>query len=325
MKPVRSSEGRWKRAIVALVATGLAVGVTACSSDSTDDASTETIIVKDSKGDQSIPKNPERIVALDNQWVDSLVALDVKPVGYVDNLAMVAGSAPPWQAGKLDGAEKLNMSGDLVEKIGALNPDLILVPNFLIDEATYQKLKALAPTLTAITTLGVDPWDVRVEALGTILGKEDKADEVIAGVNAKIDGLAAKYPTLNGKTFVTAYLVGTNITVLADPKDGSGKVFEDLGMSIPQNLVDQKGPTGRPAISAERVGELNSDLLIAASQSPNADQFRALPGFDSLRAVQKDAVFIADMTTITAINQPTVLALPYALDKIEPSLANAAK
>jgi len=322
VKPVT---GRWKRTAVVLVAAGLAFGVAACGSSSDDDASTDTIVVTDSKGEQTITKNPQRIVSMDNQWLDSLLALDTKPVAYIDNLSVVAGSAPPWEEGKLDGIDKLNLGGDLVEKIGALEPDLILVPNFLIDEPTYQKLKALAPTLTAITTSGVDPWDVRVETLGTILGKEDKADEVIAGVNAKLDGLAAKYPGLQGKTFVTAYLVGTNITVLADPNDGSAKIFAKLGMSIPQNLIDIAGPTGRPAISTERIGELNSDMLIAASQSPNADQFKALPGYDSLRSVQKDAVYIADLTTITALNQPTVLALPYALDKIEPTLANAAK
>ena len=326
MTPDRATRHLRRRSFMAAVAVGLALTATACTSSSDDDAAGETITVTDARGDQEVTLRPERIVALDNQWIDSILALDEKPVGYLDNLEVVAGAAPPWHEGRLDGVEELTFTDDLIEKVGELAPDLILIPNYLITDDQYNKLKEIAPTLSALNSgAGVDPWDQRVEVLGKILDKEDKADEVIAGVNDKLDGLAAKYPKLEGKTFITAYLVGSQITVLADPNDGSAKIFERLGLSIPQHIVDIQGPTGRPALSSERIGELDSDIILAASNNANTNAFAALPGYDALPAVRNNSVAVLDLTTITGLNQPTPLALPYALDEIEPTLANAAR
>ena len=322
----RRNPSRVGRCLIATIAVGLTVGATACSSSSDDDASGETITITDARGDQELMLRPERVVALDNQWIDSVLALDETPVGYLDNLEVVAGAAPPWHEGALDDATELKFTDDLIEKVGELAPDLILIPNYLITDDQYNKLKSIAPTLSALTPgAGVDAWDQRVEVLGKVFDKEDKADEVVASVNDKLDGLAAKYPKLQGKTFITAYLVGSQITVLGDPEDGSAKIFERLGLSIPQHIVDIKGPTGRPTLSSERIGELDSDIIFAATNNPDQNAFAALPGYDALPAVQSGSVYVASLTTITGLNQPTPLALPYALDEIEPTLANAAK
>lgn len=326
MKSVRTR--RWSRAAVAVLTGVLTLGLVACGSSS-DDAGAGgggSTTITHALGATTVDGTPQRIVALGNQWLDALQSLGVTPVGYIDNVAVLSKSAPPWEPKSLESAKSLNSQGNLVEEVANLAPDLILADAFIATQKNYDDLSKIAPTLPGLTKEAVTPWQDQVKALGQVLHKTDDADRVVGDLTARIDGIAQKYPGLKGKTFVSSWLSGpTQLMVLTDPKDASSQLFTQLGMSIPKHLSDQGGNGGRLALSPERLNELDSDLLLAGYSPGMDEKFRQLPGYNDLPSVKKNAIVFLTLQEISAINQPTPLALPYLLDKLEPALANAAK
>ncbi len=327
MKPARTSRYRWAHAAVLALAGALAVTLAGCDAGSSESGSGDDAVVIDhARGATTVHGTPKRIVALGSQWLDTTVALGVTPVGYIDNVAAMARTPSPWLPDSLSAAEKLETTGKLDEQVAALNPDLILVDGFAADQKTYDTLSKIAPTIPALGSATITPWQDEVTALGKVLHHTDTADRVISEVNAKIDGLAAKNPGLKGKTFVSTWLASpAQLMVLTDRNDGSAQVFGRLGLQIPDRIAALPANQGRAQLSTERLNELDTDLLVAGYSPGMDEKYRWLPGYSELAAVRKDAVVFLTVQEISAINQPTVLSLPYMLDKIAPALPNAAK
>ncbi|MFC6009720.1 ABC transporter substrate-binding protein [Nocardia lasii] len=323
----RISRG-WRRAAVAALAGALAFGVVACGSTEDEAGSGESVTITHARGETTVTGTPKKIVALGNQWLDTTLALGVTPVGYIDNVAAVSKSTPPWQqADQLAGGTALNTSGSITEQVAALEPDLILADPFIAaDQKTYDDLSKIAPTLPALTKDAVSPWQDQVTALGKVLHKESDADAVIKKVDDKVAAIAAANPGLKGKTFASTWLASpSQLMVLTDPNDGSAKVFTALGMGIPANLTAQPSTGGRLALSPERVDELTADLLLAGYSPGMDEKYRQLPGYSELPSVRNGSVTFLTTQEISAINQPTALSVPYILGKLEPSFAAAAK
>ncbi|WP_051177943.1 ABC transporter substrate-binding protein [Nocardia concava] len=316
------------RAALAALAGVLAVGLTACGSsgDDTSAGSGEPVTITHAHGQTTVTGTPTRIVALGNQWLDTAQALGVTPVGYIDNIAVLSKGAPPWEPQALSASKTLQTTGNLAEQVASLNPDLILADPFIADAKTYADLSKVAPTLPALGKETITPWQDQIHALGQVLHKSPAADKLITDLNARIDGIGQRNPGLKGKTFTSSWLAGpSQLMVLTDPKDGSSRLFTQLGMTIPENLVAQGGNGGRLSLSPERLDELTSDLLLAGYSPGMDEKYRALPGFNNLPSVKKNAAVFLTVQEISAINQPTPLSLPYLLDKLDPAFTNAAK
>ena len=323
------ARGRIRRIAATLVTGALAFASAAACGEATpaEPESGHTVTIDHTMGSTTIDGIPERIVALGTQWLDATQVLGVTPVGYIDNVALTTGGSPgPWEPAELANATAIDARGDIVEQVAALNPDLVLAPGFATDQQSYDRLSRLAPTLPSISTSQIESWESQVEIMGRILDKEDQARSVTDDVHARIGEVAARNPGLAGKTFATTYLHGpTQLMVLADPDDGAADLFADLGLALPQNLVDQAGAGGRIPLSPERVNELNVDLLVMTGQEGFQSSATSLPGWDDLPAVRKNGVAFLDLATGTGLNVPSPLSIPYVLDALEPALAGAAQ
>ncbi|AVL26438.1 ABC transporter substrate-binding protein [Nocardia brasiliensis] len=330
MKLGRRTAGRGRGMVgraVAVLAVGLLLTSAACGSDDKSDDASGAVTITHSLGETAVSGTPKRIVTLGNQWLDATLALGVTPVGYADNVSMGSKSKVPWVPDSLNEAKVLSMGSDVVEQIAALEPDLILVPGFMVDKAMYEKLSKLAPTIGPVTpNAQVDQWSDQLATLGKVLHRQADADKVVADVNARIDGVAHRYPGLRGKTFLTCMLTGSaQLMVLADPKDGSATLFNRLGMSIPEKIAQEAPAGGRLALSPERLGDLTSDMLVCGALPAFEEKFKRLPGYDALPSVQRNGIAFVDVTTISAINTPTPLSVPFVLDKLDPTFAAVSK
>ncbi|MEV0356881.1 ABC transporter substrate-binding protein [Nocardia sp. NPDC050697] len=305
----------------ALLALGVTLGVAACGGSDGSAGGDGAVTIAHNYGETVVEGTPERIVTLGNQWLDATQSFGITPVGYADNISIGAKTKVPWEPDSLSQATVLNAGGDIAEQIAGLEPDLILVPSYLVDQALYDKLSKLAPTIGAVTpNAQVDNWVDQVTALGRILHREGDAQGVIDGVDAKVDEFARKYPKLSGKTFLTCMLTGpAQLMVLADPKDGSAALFERLGMGIPQKIADEAPAGGRLALSPERLGDLTSDLLVCGALPAFEEKFKQLPGYAELPAVKSGGIAFIDVMTISALNTPTPLNTPYVLDRLAPT------
>ncbi|WP_054815842.1 ABC transporter substrate-binding protein [Nocardia arizonensis] len=318
---------RLLRAAVATVASGLALGLAGCGSGSEGGGSGgESITITHARGETEVNGIPRRIVTLGNQWLDTALSLDAIPVGYIDNVAIASNATPPWQPDKLGSSKSISSIADVAEQVAALEPDLILVDPFIADQKTYDDLSRVAPTVPGLSKDAVSRWQDQVTTLGKILGKQDAAAKVISGVEDKVSGIVAANPGLKGKTFASTWLGSpSQLMVLTDPEDGSARVFAELGMGIPRNLVDQPSTGGRLALSTERIDEVTADLLLAGYSPGFDEKYRRLPGYAELPAVKKNAVVFLTTLEITAVNQPTALSVPYILDKLNPALVSVAE
>ncbi len=155
------SRGRWTRltsvAVVALVGTALV----SCSSN--DDAASSSsssgggafpVTIDHAFGSTTIDSEPQRIVTVGYNDEQALLALGIKPVGMVNQYPGEpdVNRTWPWVTGPWGGTEPTVVGSNpettiSVEKIAALEPDLILALYSSIDKDLYSTLSAIAPTV----------------------------------------------------------------------------------------------------------------------------------------------------------------------------------
>ena len=109
----------------------------------------------------------------------------------------------PWAQPKLGGAQPvvLNLNdGIQAEQIASLKPDLIVATNAGLDQDTYTKLSAIAPT---IAQSGQDaffePWKDQATTIGQAVFKADDMQTLIAGVDEKFTAAGKNNPQFAGK------------------------------------------------------------------------------------------------------------------------------
>lgn len=316
------------RVVTMSVLAGMGLLVAGCGEDSDSAAAERPTTVEHVYGTTTVEGTPTRIVAGTSQWVDALLEFGVQPVAY--NSAAERGDDRglfPWQSEVAADAVELEASAASmslpVEQVAAQNPDLILGSYTVGSQTDYDTLSALAPTVPALSDAQVDSWEDQVTALGEILGQQDRANEIIADTNGRIDELADRLPGLQGKTAVLAqYMFPTNqLVVVADPDDGASAVFEQLGMSVPQALVDEAGATGgRLTLSPERVDALTADLVVMLANGGTTEQLMALPGFADLPATKEGGLAVVDYPTVVGFNTPSATSVLYSLERITPQL-----
>ncbi|WP_316245469.1 ABC transporter substrate-binding protein [Gordonia sp. OPL2] len=249
--------------VVVLLVAAVALMGAGCSS--TDEQFTAPVQINLPDGRQvTVDGTPKRIVTLGGQWTDVALSFGVVPVGYFDSLRQQTGSTPPWFGDKLADSTPIELEGDVVGAVAALEPDLILAPGFASMSGSFENLSKLAPTIDKISGQQVDPWEDMVTLMGTILHQPDRATEIIAGVTANTDEITREFPGLRGKTYTFAYLYGSDqLSVLGDASDGAAKLFTSLGLRMAPQVIRQSSRTGQPRfqVSTENIPMLGSDLL----------------------------------------------------------------
>lgn len=273
-------------------------------------------------GTTEIDAVPERVVTVDVQWTDVMMAMDVDPVGYTVDSFMPE-SGVPWQDLPAE-AEALSVDdGVPIEQIAELAPDLIVGTFSISDEDVYGQLSEIAPTIATLDEEQVTPWQDLVRTAGDVLADPDQAEEIIDSVDSRVADVAQELPGLEGRTFALAqYIVGDSMYIVADENDGSSTFFEQLGMTMYPPVREQGEETGdtRIQVSPERSDLLRSDLLTFLVNGGDENDLRDIAGFDRLPGT----VAVLDYPTIVGLNTPSPLSIPYALERMRPHLEEAA-
>lgn len=307
----------------------LAVGLLAgCGSEAeggdtaAPETTTEPVVVEHRFGTTEVDGVPERIVTIDLQWTDTMLALGVEPVGYAVDSYLPDGVAP-WQELPAD-AEQLDLTDGIpVERVAALDPDLIVANFSISDQGLYDTLSQIAPTIPDLGEEQVTPWQDLVTTAGEVLGRPDDAAALVEEVDGAVAETAAELPGLAGRTFALAqYVVGTGLVIVADEADGSSVFFQQLGMEMLPELRAEGERTGsaRVEVSTERVDLLRADLLALLVNGGDESDLADLPGYEALPGT----VAVLDYASIVGLNTPTPLSLPYSLDALRPYLDDAA-
>lgn len=169
---------------------------------------------------------------------DTVLAIGVAPVGIREWFGEQPFATHEWARDELGDArpEVLGQGGVLeFEKIAALRPDLILAPLGGITEADYPTLARIAPTVAHpadVPEYGT-PWQDLTRSVGRMLGRSERAEEVVTSVQGRFDDVVAAHPEFSGRTAVAAYDFGTSLGVYGPTQDPRGRFLVDLGFRFP--------------------------------------------------------------------------------------------
>jgi iron complex transport system substrate-binding protein len=296
------------------------VVVAGCAAPSAEESSPASpapgfpVTIEHALGATTVPAPPTRIVALSYEE-DVLSQVGVVTVGRTENYH-APGSLYPWQEGEVD-PRVVPLGGPAgldLEKVAALQPDLILATNYYELDTVYEALSTIAPTVGYRTGWGEATWQDTARVIGRAVREEAEVEQRIREVDGFVAGLAAELPGLHGKTFSSVfYHDAGQFTVDTNPQGHTAELLGQLGMAMSPRIVAE---VVNRSLGAERIGLIDADLVHLGYASDDLRaQLTASPLFQALPAVRDGRVHESDVFGATAGNNPTLLNVRWLLEQ----------
>ncbi|MFC8225243.1 iron-siderophore ABC transporter substrate-binding protein [Streptomyces sp. NPDC057287] len=338
----------WLRLAATLSAVTLGVGLLAgCSSDPADEGTSDKapaaeagafpVTVEHAFGSTKITKTPERVVTVGYTDDQAVLALGTKPVGMVDQYPNPAGTSPdintqwPWVKDKWGDAkpEVIMSNGDTgpnYEKIAALRPDLIIAVYSEVDQAAYDKLSKIAPTVgrtKAEKELFSAPWQDNAVHIAKALGKEDEGTALVKGIQDKLDTAREAHPEFADQTAVPLSWYEDKVAPFTTT-DVRGRLVTGIGFKGNTKIDEIAGDKFYTQLSPERIDLIDVDRLFVINDKADQDALKKFELFANLPAVKAGKVsYLLDSegpAVGAAMSQGTLLSLPYAIDELVKSV-----
>jgi iron complex transport system substrate-binding protein len=304
---------------------GLSMGtalVAACSSTKPGEVAKDgSVIVKHIFGETKIPAPPKRVVSAGFTEQDDLLAVGVVPIAVTDWFGGEPFGVWPWAQPKLGGAQPVVLSladGIQVDQIASLKPDLIVATNAGLDQDTYTKLSAIAPT---IAQSGPDaffePWKDQATAIGQAVFKADDTAALITGIDQKFAAVGKNNPQFAGKKVLLLGGTFDQDSVRITTRGWRTDFLTNMGFTIP----DTGGLVPRDQMASVLD---NADVLIWKTESD--DEQAALladPIVAKLRATIGKRNVFTGKDLAGAIAFASTLSYPVVADQLPPMLARA--
>jgi iron complex transport system substrate-binding protein len=295
----------------------------ACSSPKPGEVAKDgSVTVKHIFGETKIPAPPKRVVSAGFTEQDDLLAVGVVPIAVTDWFGGEPFGVWPWAQPKLNGAQPvvLNLNdGIQVDQIASLKPDLIVATNAGLDQDTYTKLSAIAPT---IAQSGQDaffePWKDQATAIGQAVFKADEMATLIAGVDTKFTDVGKNNPQFAGKKVLllggTFYQDGVRVSTPGWRTD----FLTNMGFTVPD--------TGAGLVPRDKMASVldGADVLIWTTESD--DEQAALladPTVAKLRATAANHNVFSGKDLAGAIAFASTLSYAVVADQLPPLIAKA--
>lgn len=267
------------------------------SSESGEGGGSDTRTVEHAAGESQVPKSPERVVVLDTAELDSAMTLGVKPVGAVE---AVEGMGFPDYLGDTAGIENVGtIEEPNLEKIATLEPDLILSSN-LRHEQIYDQLSEIAPTVFTESTGA--PWRENFQKHAEALGKQEKAAEVVAGYESRLEEFKNTVEEPRPETSIVRFVPGD--TRIYQKDSFIGTLLEDAG--LPRPKPQDKDEFALLNVSEEAIPKMAGDVIFTtvygnADETARAD-ITSSQLWQELDAVQQGRVYrVSDDTWMLGI------------------------
>ncbi|RZS43125.1 iron complex transport system substrate-binding protein [Herbihabitans rhizosphaerae] len=338
----------WKRTGIALTAIAATAGLLAgCGSESSGGAPADTenlsiagatagtfpTTVEHAFGTTEIKQAPKRVVSLGYTDDQAILGYGIRPVGMVDQYSNPPGQSPdintqwPWVKGvwATNKPEVIMTNGDPApnyEKIAALRPDLIVAVYSDIDQAAYDRLTKIAPTVgrtKAEKEPFSAPWQDNALQIAKALGKPDEGAKAIKAIDDKFAAARQAHPELASKTAVAVSWYKNSIAPFTTT-DVRGRILTNLGFKGVTEIDKIAAGKFYTTLSPERVDLINVDRIFVIGDQADQQALKNFPLFANLPAVREGRVsYVLDSeepAVGAAMSQSTVLSLPYAIDEI---------
>ncbi|MDF0530404.1 iron-siderophore ABC transporter substrate-binding protein [Tsukamurella sp. 8F] len=335
---------RRARGSVAFIATVAATALvaTACGSSDPGGAAESAgadpgfpVSIKSVRGVAEIKSKPRRVVTLGAGSTEAAIALGTIPVGMPDADVDDPDGITPWVKSKLGDSKPemlaRNSNAIPMEKIAALQPDVILAVNSGLTTEQYERLSKIAPTVAQPGKDWLTSWEDQATLVGKALGKETEAKGLVDSTHALVAETKAKHPEFTGKTVAVATGIADGGLGYYFGEDSRVRILTSLGFTL-LPAVAKLGESAGPGkfsslVSWENISGYDPDVLTA--WFPNTAKLQATEAstaFTALRSVRRKAfVPITDKAMVIAVSSPNVLDMSWLLDRYVPQLSAAAK
>ena len=283
------------------------------------------VTVEHKFGATEVADEPQRVVTVGYTDQDAVLALGVVPVGVGDFLGGYKWRERPWAQDALGGAEPEVVSGQQInfEAVAAQRPDLIFAINAGLKQGDYDRLSRIAPTVAQsgdYIDFGM-PWEEQTMLVGRALGREPRAREVVAEVEAKFERVRAQHAEFAGRTAILAYGGPDGYGAYAS-QDTRSRFLADLGFETPKAVDELAGDAFFVEFSQEQFRLMDQDVVVMYGAR---EDILANAVFKRLDAVREDRVIYLDLTDqfAGALGFASALSLSYLLDEAPDQLEAA--
>lgn len=269
------------------------------------------ITVTDGNGDEMVIKSaPQRIISLTLGSDEVLFSLvDKSRIASLTRYVEDEGISNIAAEAKGIGART---TMDQVEKIIALNPDLIILDTWA-DPNYIKQLRDAGITVYAFKTpSNIEEQKDVIAELAHVVGADEKGQELIRWMDEKLNEINEKLSVLKpeGKLTVMDYgELGSS---------GKGTNFDDIVTRAGLiNVISRAGIEGWPVISKEKIIEFNPDIILLPSwYYDENNSFESLrdtlkndPSLQTVNAIKNDRIISVPNPHISAISHYVVLAV----------------
>ncbi|WP_314001985.1 Fe(3+) dicitrate ABC transporter substrate-binding protein [uncultured Paenibacillus sp.] len=253
-----------------------------------------TRIIKHGLGETQIKGTPQRVVVLELGFIESLLAVGVKPIGVAEDNKPNLIDDEVRKA--IEGYKSVGTRAQpSFEIIKTLKPDLI-VADVDRHKNAYAELSKIAPTI-AVKNLNATYQDTIDAALviADAVGKKAEAEKFVAAHKAKVQQLRAKAPKDNPSVLLVAERDKVfNARTLQFFSPG---LLEAIGLNYAfKNQTDEYSVK----MTIEQLLQIDPDVLILMQTVDGKSSIPAWadnPLWKNLKAVKNNRVYEVDVTT----------------------------
>jgi iron complex transport system substrate-binding protein len=316
-----------RRGFLRVGATASVLMLSGCSSDKSPPAATGgggPVTITHIFGETTIAQPPKRVVSAGFTGQDDLLALGVVPVAVTNWFGDQPFGVWPWAQPKLGAAKPvvLNLdNGIQITQISGLKPDLIVATDAGLDQDTYQKLAAIAPTL-AQSDGGAffEPWKDQAKAIGQAVFQSGQIASLINGVDQGFAAVADKYQQFKNKRILLLQgrLHDDNVVAATGWQT---EFLTQMGLAIPDSLTALAVDQQRAFIPRDKIKSVlgDTDVLIWTTES-DKDQADLLANPDVAAHRSRSVFTTKDQAGAIAYASP--LSYPLVADQLPALIAN---
>lgn len=155
-------------------------------------------------GETKIPAPPTRVVSAGLTDADDLLAVGVVPIAVTDWFGAEPFGVWPWAFPRLGDNQPVVLyltDGVPIDQIAGLRPDLIVATDAGLDQDTYTRLSAVAPTIAQSgRNAFFEPWRDQATAIGQAVFRHDDMQTLIADIDAQFAAVKEANPQFADKT-----------------------------------------------------------------------------------------------------------------------------
>ncbi|MEU2822422.1 iron-siderophore ABC transporter substrate-binding protein [Streptomyces bacillaris] len=332
-----------RRLAAALSVAALGVGLlTGCGTETegekSDDAPAAAtgafpVTVEHAFGSTKVEKAPQRVVSVGYTDDQAILAFGIKPVGMVDQYPNPVGQVPdintqwPWVKDKWGDTrpEVVMKNGDAgpnFEKIASLRPDLIIAVYSEVDQAAYDKLSKIAPTVGRTKTEKEPfsaPWQDNAVHIAKALGKETEGKELVRGIQERLDAAKKANPDFADQKAVALSWYKDAVHPFTST-DVRGQLVTGSGFTYQTEIDKVADGNFSTQLSPERIDLIDVDRIFVINDKADTEALKKFELFANLPAVKNGKVsYLLDSegpAIGAAMSQGTLLSLPYAIDEL---------